>query len=676
MENLNPTLEEILRLTQLLGLQENEDFQRRFQRAIRKNDGRALFKLLKKLRAYASAKLANGSSFPIPIPSQLGDEEKGVLIGHELDTGLPFFWKDFHLNLLAFGSIEQGKSNLFRRLAPSIQERGGTIWFMQRRAGDYDGFLKCGLANVTVIPQLKLNLFSPPPGVNWEGWRNINVTVFSHVYDLMVGSYSYLSRALTKLHEEKYAGTETYPTFNEWHEYLEENVPAQRTDQRGYHDRSFVRIEDIATKWPHILDYCRGYPIEKLTEGKQIVVFNLEPFDQKFSEYLSLMLVYFARRYREANPRPAGFPPLLICFDECQHIIMYKPAQSGHFVTDFDSLVTSSRIVNIGFGFSEQLPSVVSKAAASNTALKICFNLQPSEVYFAKLIMGLSDKQAAAISSLDKNKGEAVLRFTAGMLSTPIRVDIPLSGYDQLMQPIPPKELAELTKPGLADLEMAVVCREPICKEGPSKAVKLENKIAQKPTTGGMLSEDENKLFASIRQHRLLNNKQRAKELSWVESRLCAIADKLSEKGLIEAVECEVGGRGGSSVTLLRPFGEDRNICDDYLISQLDTHFRKLGFATTVHKRDEHGNIPDIMVKLSVMDLPVEVQAKSDLNDALKHIQELSQRYFWILMVTTSAELNRRIKEEVKRQNLLGSSKLWILTFRQALRLDSEEFTR
>ncbi|MBI1744512.1 hypothetical protein HYR54_15805 [Candidatus Acetothermia bacterium] len=138
MDNLNPMLEEILRLALLLGLQESEKLQRRLQRAVRKNDGEALAKIRKKLRAYAASKLSNGSPFPIPTQSKLGDGSKGVIIGHEHDTALPFYWKDFHLNLLAFGSIEQGKSNLFRLIAPRIQELGGTVWFMQRRAGDYE----------------------------------------------------------------------------------------------------------------------------------------------------------------------------------------------------------------------------------------------------------------------------------------------------------------------------------------------------------------------------------------------------------------------------------------------------------------------------------------------------------------------------------------------------------
>lgn len=508
---------------------------------------------------------------PAPSPKMLGSS--GIVLGNEHFTGLPYYWDKCWLNLLILGSIGKGKTNTQRHVAQKLQEQGATVWIFQKRLGDYDPLINTPLKNVYVLPQIRMNTFRPPPGVTWEHWKDVALASFCHACDLLKASHNYCLRHLNALFTQ-YAGTDDYPNLVDLYEFLEKNRPTSYGKDKNTYETVSNHMGAIVSSMFDHLDVKKGYPWEKLSEGQKIVVFYL-PYNDMISEWIAMSLMYYIHKYREFNSR--SYPPLVCMMDECKYIIREKKSRD-HFIADIDKLVTSSRVMNMGFVIADHEPKSISQSILNSTETKIVFNIQADQLEGQRGVQQmllLTWQQRNVIPTFAVSKGECLLRTADDRCPQPIQLSVPLFEYDHLMQRMSLNDLYILCKPTLGELESHVELRQRpesfrefiLGLSTPNKQkAKVESQGTERPAPQDqgqrktetdkpktLLTDDEQLLVISVRKDPLKSFTERAEELQWSEKKLSETAHKLSDREdkVLEIKECEVGGQGGRTIKLL-----------------------------------------------------------------------------------------------------------------------------
>jgi DNA-binding MarR family transcriptional regulator len=547
-----------------------------------------------------------------PPPQRAG--RSGILIGRCPDTSRELWADDYAKNFLICGTIGSGKTNTILNLANGIVQQGGTAFIFQRRRGDYDFLLKTVKEKAMLIPlrRLRFPVFNPPPQVNWQEWAVLMAMAFCHTYELLVGSRFALGYRLVNFFKEYLAKLGRYPTIVEFAEFLDELNPTGH--EKDYFDAFRQRTRYLLHVHDEMFHVAQGHDIIGLSESGKIVVFHLDA-DEQVNEWLILCLVHYVYKYREnAHKRHC---PLLFVIEEARSMLRQKNPE--YYISDLDHLVSTSRTVQIGYVFGDQVPAQLSEAITACTKYKFFFNCQAEQQKAAAKILGLNKEQASYLYRC--RVGEAVVRISGADYPEPFVIQTDSFPHEPAQKPSW-DEVLRLAEPTLQELDQHVI---PLVEEAPAA------EASRSQDGAGGLSPSEWELLGAVAVNPARQVKEYEELLKWNPRKLAGALKYLENKGFVKKARV-VTGKSGQPVAVLPTqqalaWFEENNLpytplpkggpVHAFWVFKAEQHLKKLGYETAVEYAFSQDVFADVYGEMNGKRLVVEVETSNHSLDNL-----------------------------------------------------------
>lgn len=670
------TLQEIHSLMRLLGLEESTGLIKRVRAAIKRGDERQLQRLLQKLRALSSKKLAVGDHFPVPTAESLGVGVDGIKIGQDYNSSEWFIWPRsswFHGAMIT-GDQGSGKTNLALWMILQLHEKGLRTWCFDRRF-DFCSPIRRAIGSAVIIPEtrLRLNPLRPPAGVETEVWDQAFVQSAMHAWGLKLGSEAFMQKVLAEL-RSKFSSSHQ-PTLFDLLKELESQKKLSR-DEWGYCNRLKSRLSALLKIGGRIF-HCRQGFFEPLLASNRTVVF-VHQGSRFLTEFIDLILmwkVYYSHLYA-----PEKVKPLLFTLDEARNLLRERGRTTQEEgVMDVDELSSRLRPLQCGLLVVDQMASQISKTLRSNAEFKCTMAHQPEEARVIAETMGLTQPMYYRVLQL--RPGEAIVRLASARTPYPMLLKVPLFPFSTEREPI--AELYKACEPALKELEAQVKGAD-----GNSSWSAHANSNAD--PAGPVISKEVLLVLKHIASLPFLSQQERAAALGRSTKWLTTRMEELTKNGLAEIIRCNQGKPKGltllyrctdQGVKLLSSLGisvhTHGDLCHRFLLHQIECHFTKdLGWKCRFQtKLKFNSKIPDLLI-----DVPGQGQVPLELETcgadyALVHITNLVPLFPAIVMVANSKALLEAIQTEARRILASGQFEriLWLL-FEQTLEITASDF--
>jgi len=309
----------------------------------------------------------NVPSFPVPANSE-GEIVLGRFIqGDRLLGEFKVPIKHFNRHAAIFAQPGHGKTVLLVNIIHQLIENKINIL-----AFDFKQDLR-HLKHLPIVclrwNWLRINPFSPPPGVDELEWITQVCSLIPHVYGTFFASKNYFLEFAKKQYEVNQGSG--YVSLWKVHDDIKNTK--EKEYERG-RERTVVlnRFETLLTVFKDVLDCNDGFPIHELLNYP--VVIEMDGCQSEEANLLISLFVLYILEYRKAQRQRGSFKHDII-FDEA-HRIFYRQSENSQIIAEMgpsimDRMPRELRDYDEGCTFSTQEPSQISNSVMANTDIKI-----------------------------------------------------------------------------------------------------------------------------------------------------------------------------------------------------------------------------------------------------------------------------------------------------------------
>jgi len=319
------------------------------------------------MHGYYAAKVGGIVSMPAPGKTKgeitMGDVFQGDNILY--DFKMPI--KDFNRHMAIFASAGHGKTVLLISIFGQLIRNN--INFL---AFDF----KQDFRHLKRLPivclrwnWLRINPFTPPPGVDKPQWMTSVSDAFAHIFGWFHASKNYLLEFINDEYQK--SKPDGIVSLQKVKENIENTLDREFERQRM---KTVVlnRLSALLTICHDVFDCEEGFPISELLECPLVIEMDGCGTDE--ANFLITLFLLYIFEYRKARQERGALKHLIV-FDEA-HRIFYKPAEYKDTQVEIgpsviDTIPRMIRDYNEGLIFATQEPSKFSSSAMANTDLKL-----------------------------------------------------------------------------------------------------------------------------------------------------------------------------------------------------------------------------------------------------------------------------------------------------------------
>lgn len=352
---------------------------------------------------------------PLGNISHLGIAEKDNHVG--LDANL------LTSHMFVTGATGSGKSNAIYGVVDSLLQKGVKCLVIEPAKGEYknvfggrEDFHVLG-TNPNLMPLLKINPFSFPAGIHVEEHIERLIDIFNACWPMYAAMPAVLKESICRAYKScgwDLVNSESdyglYPTFedveHELNGYI--NETEYSSDSKGdYKGALCTRLQSLSNGIVGKIFSGREYSSEELFESNTIIDLSRVGSAETKSLIMGILLIKL-NEYRMSENVGMNLPPRHATVLEEAHNLLRATSTAqaqessnltGKSVEMITSAIAEMRTYGECFIIADQSPSLLDKAAISNTNTKIIMNLPSQEdMRIAAASIGLTDQQEKELS--------------------------------------------------------------------------------------------------------------------------------------------------------------------------------------------------------------------------------------------------------------------------------------